>query len=71
MGYASQQSLLLLLQLCIRPSPAQYRDKQEFYPLLLQVVIHNKKGKYYIDKERYTVWRDRGYLFWMELLISG
>ena len=39
-GYESQQSFTTAFTAMYKTSPAQYRDKQEFYPLLLQVVIH-------------------------------
>ena len=67
-GYESQQSFTTAFTAMYKTSPAQYRDKQEFYPLLLQVVIHNKKVNTTLTKNNIRFATIEDIPSWMELL---
>lgn len=67
-GYESQQSFTTAFTSMYKTSPAQYRDRQEFYPLQLRFTIHNKRLNTTLTKDdiRFAVMADIP--SWMELL---
>ena len=67
-GYESQQSFTTAFTAMYKTSPAQYRDKQAFYPLLLRFTLHDKMQSAALTKNdiRLAVMEDIP--SWMELL---
>lgn len=67
-GYESQQSFTTAFTSMYKISPAQYRERQEFYPLQLRFVIHNKRLNTTLTKDdiRFATMADIP--SWMELL---
>lgn len=67
-GYESQQSFTTAFTSMYKTSPAQYRDRQEFYPLQLRFAIHNKRLNTTLTKNdiRFAVMADIP--SWMKLL---
>ena len=67
-GYESQQSFTTSFTAMYKTSPAQYRDKQAFYPLLLRFTLHDKMQSAALTKNdiRLAVMEDIP--SWMELL---
>ena len=62
-GYESQQSFTTAFTAMYKTSPAQYRDKQAFYPLLLRFYFTRQNAKRRTNKERYTACGYGGYTF--------
>ena len=67
-GYESQQSFTTAFTAMYKTSPAYYRDKQVFYPLLLRFVIHNRKLNLTLTKSDIQLAAMEDIPSWMELL---
>lgn len=67
-GYESQQSFTTAFTAMYKTSPAHYRDKQVFYPLLLRFVIHNRKLNTTLTKSDIQLATMEDIPSWMELL---
>lgn len=67
-GYESQQSFTTAFTAMYKTSPAYYRDKQVFYPLLLRFVIHNRKLNLTLTKSDIQLATMEDIPSWMELL---
>ena len=67
-GYESQQSFTTAFTAMYKTSPAQYRNKHVFYPLLLRFVIHNRKLNTTLTKSDIQLAAMEDIPSWMELL---
>lgn len=67
-GYESQQSFTTAFTAMYKTSPAYYRDKQVFYPLLLRFVIHNRKLNLTLTKSDIQLATMEDIPSWMKLL---
>lgn len=67
-GYESQQSFTTAFTAMYKTSPAHYRDKQVFYPLLLRFVIHNRKLNLTLTKSDIQLATMEDIPSWMKLL---
>ncbi len=67
-GYESQQSFTTAFTAMYKTSPAHYRDKQVFYPLLLRFVIHNRKLNLTLTKSDIQLAAMEDIPSWMKLL---
>lgn len=67
-GYESQQSFTTAFTSMYKTSPAQYRDRQAFYPLQLRFVIHNRRLNTALTKNDIRLAAMEDIPSWMELL---
>ena len=67
-GYESQQAFSSAFKSMYKVSPAQYRDKGNFYPLQLQFVLHKNIPSKVFTKEDVCIARIEDIPAWMELM---
>ena len=67
-GYESQQAFSSVFKSMYKVSPAQYRDKGNFYPLQLQFALHKNIPSKVFTKEDVCIARIEDIPAWMELM---
>ena len=67
-GYESQQAFSSAFKSMYKVSPAQYRDKGNFYPLQLQFVLHKNIPSKVFTKEDVWISRIEDIPAWMDLM---
>ena len=67
-GYESQQAFSSAFKSMYKVSPAQYRDKGNFYPLQLQFALHKNIPSKVFTKEDVCIARIEDIPAWMELM---
>jgi len=67
-GYESQQAFSAAFKAMFKIPPAEYRDTQEFYPLQLRFVLHDKVGKQTFTKNNICLAEAADIPEWLDLM---
>ena len=67
-GYESQPAFTVAFKAMYKITPAEYRERQEFYPLQLRVTLHSKNVKISFSKSDIRLAKMEDISAWMELV---
>lgn len=67
-GYESQPAFTVAFKAMYKITPAEYRERQEFYPLQLRVTLHSKNVKINFSKSDIRLAKMEDISAWMELV---
>lgn len=67
-GYESQPAFTVAFKAMYKITPAEYRERQEFYPLQLRVTLHSKNVKISFSKSDIRLAKLEDISAWMELV---